>query len=56
MKTIDRNKLLLETESHLKFLKSQIDNPDVEQELLKEQIRNNESLINSIKNNETLIG
>lgn len=55
-KAIDRDKLLLETTSHLKFLKSQIDKPDTDQELLKIQIMNTQSLIDSIKNNELLIG
>ena len=56
MKNIDRKKTLTESESHLKFLKSQIGKQDVDQELLKHQIENTESLINAIKNNEMLIG
>jgi hypothetical protein len=56
MKNIDRKKLLSETESQLKYLKSHIGKKDYDQELLKIHIESTKSIINSIKNNETLIG
>lgn len=55
MKTIYRNKTLIEAENHLKTLKSRIGKNGFDQKLLKNQIDNTESLINAIKNNEMLI-
>ena len=54
MKQIDRKKTLQEAEIHLKGLKSRIGNSN--QQLVKINIENTQSLINSIKNNEPLIG
>ena len=56
MKQIDRKKTLQEAEIHLKGLKSRIGNSNYDQQLVKINIENTQSLINSIKNNEPLIG
>ena len=54
---IDRKKTLQEAEIHLKGLKSRIgNNNNFDQQLVKINIENTQSLINSIKNNEKLIG
>lgn len=51
------NKIALaEIEAHLQTLKSRIGNNNFDQNLLKQQIENTQSLIDSIKNNEMLIG
>ena len=53
---IDRKKTLQEAEIHLKGLKSRIGNSNYDQQLVKINIENTQSLINSIKNNEKIIG
>jgi hypothetical protein len=55
-KETDRKKTLQEAEIHLKGLKSRIGNSKYDQQLVKINIENTQSLINSIKNNELLIG